>query len=152
MFIFLPFIMVEKRVDIMVVYVTTNMRYQFLCSIWKVSWWHFWGALARLSYGIGLVDWFACNLCESWARHKDCSPQKGVSFRIHGLYHFWDETLKQGLAPAPPLGGCQVSGATRQTQLFKQSGVRCPVSPQTPDIDLILVGYWVRVGLMPITL
>ena len=42
----------------------------------------------RLSYGIGLVDWFTCNLCESWAGHKDRSPKKGVSFIIHGLYHF----------------------------------------------------------------
>jgi hypothetical protein len=40
----------------------------------------------RLSYVIGLVDWFACDLCESWAGHKDRSPKKGVSFRIHGLY------------------------------------------------------------------
>jgi hypothetical protein len=32
-----PFIMVEKRVDIMVVYMKATMRYLFLCSISKVS-------------------------------------------------------------------------------------------------------------------
>jgi hypothetical protein len=39
----------------------------------------------RLSYGIGLADWFACNLCESWAGHKDRSPPKGylLEFTSH---------------------------------------------------------------------